>query len=83
MSDLTTSYGDEHMVMSSITDSDRIATLQVAVVALSELLRQQAPDMQARWLDCMQQTRDLPENLPLSAAFDELLAMVDQVQRDE
>lgn len=83
MSDLVASYDGEHLSELSVTDSDRIATLQVAVVALSELLRQQAPDVQARWLNCMQQTRDMPENLPLSAAFDELLSMVDQVQRDE
>lgn len=83
MSDLTSSHSDEHTPTASITDNDRVAVLQVAVVALSELLRQQSAEMQGRWLSCMQQTRDMPENLPLSPAFDELLTLVDQVQCNE
>lgn len=83
MSELVSSYRDEHSRPAAVTDTDRIAVLQVAVVALSELLRQQSPEQQARWLNCMQQTRDTPENLPLSAAFDELLSLVDHVQRNE
>lgn len=83
MSDLASSYHDVRPHAPSITDSDRIAVLQVAVVALAELLRQQSAETQARWLNCMQQTRDMPENLPLSSAFDELLTLVDDVQRNE
>lgn len=77
------SFHSEERTLASVVDSDRVAVLQVAVVALVELLRQQSSEMQGRWVDCMQQTRDMPENLPLSAAFDELLTLVDQVQRNE
>ena len=83
MSDHASSYHDERPRTTAVTDSDRVAVLQVAVVALSELLRQQSAEMQGRWVNCLQQTRDMPENLPLSSAFDELLALVDHVQRDE
>lgn len=83
MSDLVSPHNSEHTSAAPITDSDRVAVLQVAVVALSELLRQQSAELQGRWLNCMQQTRDTPENLPLSPAFDELLALVDHVQRNE
>ncbi|WP_414502813.1 hypothetical protein [Zymobacter sp. IVIA_5232.4 C2] len=83
MSDHASSYHDERPRTTAVTDSDRVAALQVAVVALSELLRQQSAEMQGRWVNCLQQTRDMPENLPLSPAFDELLALVDHVQRDE
>lgn len=83
MSDLASSHSEERTLTASVTDSDRVAVLQVAVVALAELLRQQSAEMQGRWVDCMQQTRDMPENLPLSAAFDELLSLVDHVQHDE
>ena len=80
MSDTSSENTASCLAHAAVTDADRVAVLQVAVVALSELLRQQAPEMQGRWIDCLQKTRDLPENLPLSAGFDELLAMVDQVQ---
>lgn len=65
----------------SVRDGNRIAVLQVAVTALAELIRHEYPDTHSRLLNCLQQTRDLPENMPYSSAFDELLAMLDGVQR--
>lgn len=64
-----------------ICDGDRVAVLQVALSALTELIRQEHPDTHSRLLSCLQHTRDLPENTPYSSAFDELLAMLDDVQR--
>lgn len=69
---------DEH---APIHDSERVAVLQVAVTALSELLRQDNPHAHTRFMSCLQQTRDLPQNVTYSHAFDELLNLLDNVQR--